>query len=215
MLDYLSELWQAILGGLSLDPAVFRDVHAGDWPLSVCLGVAFVGGVSLLLGHGVVLFASRARPFWFGLSLALHGVEYAVGLFVWGVVTWLVGGWYFADGLDLDATLRIVLLAAAPMALGFLGLMPYFGPPVLRLLAVWSLLITVRVIGRECLGGTGEALLVVGVGWLLMLALTHTVGYPILAVRNWVWRRVLGHSPEACVQEIVEGFLKPAEGAKP
>ncbi len=214
--EYLSAVLSAIGHGLTLDPALFQGVQAGTMSFAVCVGVAVVGGASLLLGHSVVLFASRVKPVGFVLALGLNGLLYTVGLLVWATATWLVAAWWFPGSLTFDATARIIMLASAPLAFGFLGLMPYFGPPVLRLLQTWSLLETVRIIAYECSGHWTEALLVVGLGWLLVVIASHTIGHPVVALRSWFWKKFFGFSPDESVQQIVQEYLvlKPAEGER-
>lgn len=208
ILEYLWDLWWAITRALTFNPQVFESVQQDPQAWYIMLGVAMVGGASLLLGQSVILFANRVKPIRFLLSLFLNGVLYLAGLSVWAVAFWLVGNWWFAAELPLQRAVRIILLTAAPMAFAFLGLIPYLGMPILRVLSVWSILIGLQVVQVEYQAGIYEALLVLGLGWGLILAVGHTLGWPLSKLRNRLWRAFIGVAPHDSVHEVLERYLK-------
>jgi hypothetical protein len=176
--------------------------------------VAFVGGASLLLGQSVILFLNRVRPWRFAASLLLNGVVFATGWIVTCIVLWLVARFVFNAPASLGPASRIVLLSTAPFVFGFLVLVPYAGPFLSRVLYVWSLIITVAAVEVAFHLSFAAALVCVGLGWLVMLLLTSTVGRPVVAIRNLVWQRVVGTSREARVTDILTELAEaPPEGA--
>jgi predicted Abi (CAAX) family protease len=76
--------------------------------------------------------------------------------------------------------------------LSFLGALPYLGLPILRLLAVWSLLLVVA--SFELLAHLSTPLVVahVGLGWVVMLVLQQTVGQPLVNFGHWLTNKVAG-----------------------
>jgi hypothetical protein len=72
-----------------------------------------------------------------------------------------------------------------------------------RVLSVWSFLIVLAGINYIEPGGFWIALLVVGLGWLLMLLLTNVVGKPVMALRNNLWHRITGSEMDTSVQDIL------------
>jgi hypothetical protein len=94
------------------------------------------------------------------------------------------------------------------MAFGFLALLPYFGQGILRLLSVWSFLIALRVIGMEYSLTTFEAFLLVSVGWVMILSLSHTVGRPVLWTRDQIWKWTVGTTPTMKIDDVVRKLLQ-------
>ncbi len=213
-LSYLGTLWQVTTLALRLDPAAVQIVEADPHGGLIALGVAFVGGVSLLLGQSVVLFLNRIRPGRFVASLLLNGVVFTTGWIATCIVLWLVARYVFDAPASLGPASRIVMLSTAPFVFGFLVLIPYAGPFLSRVLYVWSLLITVATVQVAFHLDFTAALVCVALGWLVMMLLTSTVGRPVVAVRNRVWHRVVGTSRDASVTDILTALAEaPPERA--
>lgn len=210
VLEYLADLWWAITQALVFNPKVFQVVQSEPDAFYVMLGVAILGGASLLLGQSVILFANRVKPIPFLLSLLLNGVLYLLGLSIWAFAFWLVGNWWFEVTIPLERAMRIILLTAAPAVFAFLGLIPYLGMPILRVLSVWSILVAVQVVRAEYQANVLEGFLVVGLGWGLILAVGHTLGWPLSKLRNRLWRTFIGVAPTDSVREVLERYLQKA-----
>src|SRR5204863_5683934 len=108
---------------------------------------------------------------------------------VWGAAVWLVGTAVTGHDVGLDTALRVVCLSAAPLVFGFLVLIPYVGLAIDRIVHVWSFLITLVLVQHGFELGLLPALACTGLGWLLVLLLTATVGRPLMALRRRLWRR--------------------------
>ncbi len=204
---YLYNLWQVILNALRFNPNLQALVEA--YPadsLSLTIGVAFVGGASLLLGQSVLLFVNRVRPGRFLASLALNGLLFTINLLVWGTSIWVIGRFLFDIPTTLAISIRLILLAAAPMVFGFFVLMPYMGQLIYRLLYVWSLLITLQVVRFQYQTNLIQTLVMVGLGWLVMLLLTATIGRPVIWIRNRIVHGVVGSPLDATPQDILMAF---------
>ena len=203
---YLIYLWGALTHALTLDPNVFKFVE--EYPQSAWLvvGIVFLAGVSTLLGHSAVLFINRVRKSRFVISLIVNGVVYIISYAVWGFVVYVAARILFEANPPLGQFLRIMGLSTAPLVFGFFVLIPWMGPFVGKVLNVWSFLILLSIVQFQFQIGFWGALLVVGLGWVASLALNNTIGRPIVALRNRLFRMVTGSNLDATAEDILIHF---------
>lgn len=208
VLTFLSYVWRGIEMALQLNPRLLPIVQTYPQSGYIILTIAILAGVSQLLGQSVVLFVNQVRPGRFVASLLMNGLLFALSLIVWGVTTWLAARFLFAVEQPLRVVIRIVALGSAPFVFGFLMLVPYLGTLIGRVLFVWSLLIVLAGVGGLFQVGFFASLVCVGLGWLLMVLLSMTIGKPVVAVRNWIWHRVVGSPLDATAQDILTSFAQ-------
>ena len=103
-------------------------------------------------------------------------------------------------------------LSTAPLVFGFLVLIPWMGPFVGKVLNVWSFLILLAVVQFQFQIGFWGALLVVGLGWLASLGINNTIGKPVVALRNRLFRLVTGSSLDTTAEDILLHFGGLDEG---
>ena len=226
IIDYFVTLWRVINRALWLDPALLEaagaaaGTEAGPRAFALAIGVVVVAGVSTLLGQSVTLFINRVRPGRFVLSLFMNGLLLVIGWLVWALVLWVIGIWLFPITPTYRTMLLLIALSYAPLAFGFLILIPWMGPFIQRLLYVWSFIIVVGALMFEFQVGFVQALVAAGIGWLVLLGMTLTIGRPIVALRNLLWHKVTGSRMDATAQDILVDFAQekptdaPAPGAK-
>jgi hypothetical protein len=213
LFDFINKLWQGIGLALSFSPDLLQRVEANPESRVLIITVAILAGMSLLLGQSVVLFLNRVKPGRFIISLIVNGLLYVLSLAVWGFSIWLIGSWLFEVNQPLGTVLRLVGLGAAPFIFGFLILMPYLGLMVARILYVWSFLIVLRAVEFTYQVDFWPALVCVGLSWLLMLGMSHTIGKPIVALRNRVWNKLVGSPMYGNAQEILLTFSHEIEAS--
>ena len=203
---YFGYLWGALTHALALDPKVFQFVE--DYPQAawVVIGIVFLAGVSTLFGHSAVLFINRVRRSRFVISLIVNGLVYIISYAVWGFVVWLAGRLLFQVDPPLGQFLRIMGLSTAPLVFGFFILIPWMGPFVGKVLNVWSFLILLAIVEFQFKIGFWGALIVVGLGWVASLALNNTIGKPVIALRNKLFRLVTGSNLDATAEDILIRF---------
>ncbi|MEM7127750.1 MAG: hypothetical protein AAF702_15555 [Chloroflexota bacterium] len=206
MNQYLTRLWQTILNTLQFDQRVFQMVEDGSLGLAILIGVAFIGGVSLLLGQSVILFANRVRPTRFIASLLLNGILYIGSLVVWAGSMRLVGWSVAGEWIPRGDIVNIMLLTAAPMVFGVLILIPYLGPFINRFLNIWSFLIAYQIIIFKYQTAWWQALIVVGTGWLLSVLISNTIGWPIIAASRYIRNWVAGADLNQSTNELIERY---------
>ncbi|MCB0162816.1 MAG: hypothetical protein KDI79_01230 [Anaerolineae bacterium] len=202
VIDYLYYLWQAIWNALIFNPRVYEVVSEYPQSFWVTLGVAMVGGASLLIGQSIVLFINQVTPTRFVLSMVLNGLQFAISLLVWAVLLAFLGDLIFKINVPFVVAIRIMFLTAAPMVFGFFVLMPYLGLTIQKILQVWSLLITIQIVNFQFGTNIFESLVVVGLGWLLTVLLNSTIGRPVTVIRDVIWKRYIGTTLQANVDEV-------------
>lgn len=209
--DYLYHLWRLIVQAMFLNPETFANVERLPRSGLLTLGIAIIGGISQLLGQSVILFVNRVKPGRFAFSLLLNGLTYFIGIMVWGTAIWLSSRVLFRVDDSYATVLRMVTLGAAPFVFGFLVLIPYAGVFIGRVLGVWSLLIVLTAVNFTYGFAFWQGAVVVTLGWLLMMLLSNTIGKPVVALRNVMFRKVVGTSLDATTRDILTAFAGESE----
>ncbi len=208
---YIDYLFQVIRYALRLDPQLYGFVNATPESRWLVFGVVFLAGASTLLGQSVVLFANRVRRGRFVMSLVFNGIVFIVSYFVWGLTIAVIGQLLFPDELSVWGVVRMVGLSTAPLIFGFFILIPWMGPFIGKILNIWSFLILVSVVQFGFQVDLVRALIVVGIGWLIMIVLNNLIGRPIVALRNRLWHMVAGTSLDADTQDLLLQFSKSGD----
>ena len=175
-----------------LDPAAFVAIQQMPMGVWLALSVVCLAALSEALGQSVVLFLNRIRPERFGLALLISAASNVIGFFVWTAVIALLGHWLFGLQQPLPVIAAVIGLAYAPQLFSFFELTPFLGNLIWGGLAVWNIFAAVVAL-RFGLGlQAGQAILLAGLGWLLIQAMRRTVGRPILRFQRWLQSRAAG-----------------------
>ena len=204
MFEFLGNVLRGISEALWLNPRVFEVVERGGNAGWVVFVIALLGGASLLVGQSVILFVNRVRPTRFFVSLLVNGLVFAISLIVWACAIWVTGQLLFPN--DIPFRTVSLMVGAAPYLFGFLVLIPYFGNFIGRVISVWSFLIVLAGITFLAGGDLWPALVCTTLGWLLITVMSVTIGRPIIALRNQIFKTVAGTSLDASVADILTDF---------
>ncbi|MDQ7992336.1 MAG: hypothetical protein AAGC63_06245 [Propionicimonas sp.] len=204
-LGFLNDVGHAIWGVWTLDTSLGQWFVTLPYQTAVAVTVAVLAGASTLLGNSVVLFLNRVRGWRFGVSLLMNGVSmvvlYAVQALAIDVVGYLVTG----NRVQADIAVKAVLLATAPLILGFFELIPYLGPGIARILQAWGLVALWAVVATLYAVDRWTALLITLVGWALMQLLSWALARPMSAVGRWIWRLVTGRPTMLTAGDLLAG----------
>jgi hypothetical protein len=206
MFEFLQNLLRGLQAVLFLDPRAFAFIQNSPDSGRLIAVIAVFGGASLLIGQSVILFVNRVRPARFLLSLLVNGLVFYIGLVIWAIAIWLTGRILFTTGAPLSTVIRMVGLGAAPYLFGFLVLIPYMGDFIGRVLSVWSFLIVLAALNTVAGGAFWAVLLCTGLGWLLITVMSLTLGKPIVALRNRLFRAAAGTDLDASVADILVNY---------
>jgi hypothetical protein len=205
----ITSLAEMIRRALRLEPEIYGAIQQAPQGVWLALLVVFLACLSESVGQSIVLFINRVRPRRFILALLLATFSRVGGFLLWTVSVWLITRYGFERDLPISAIASAVGLAYAPQLLAFFVLTPFLGNIFSILLSLWSMvaiIIAVRV-GVEL--GFGQAVLVSGLGWVLIQVWQRTLGRPIYALGRWLERRAAGVPLEFTMQDIIKLRHRP------
>ena len=137
----INSMLRLVGGSLRLDPGAFQAAF-DSWPqgTGLLIWIVLIGGLSLMIGQSVVLFANRVSPARFIISLNLGAIKFllnvlVVVLVVWGMANFLSERTWFFGQVG-----RAVALASAPYWFSLFFLIPYLGLILERLLKIYVIL---------------------------------------------------------------------------
>lgn len=207
IIEFIGQVWEVFWRALVLDEQLLQAALAAPagragW---IIVTIVVLAGAAQLLGQSVVLFLNKVTPRRFALSLLLNGVIFFAGLLVWSAFIWLAGR-AFGHTTSFGLVARMVGLGSAPYVFSLFVLVPYAGPFLGRVVAVWSFLVTLGMLRFTYQTSFWSALLIVGVGWLVMVMLGALVGRPIGGARRRLFHREIDASLNSTAQELLRSI---------
>jgi hypothetical protein len=132
---------QLVGGSLRLDPGAFQAAF-DSWPqgTGLLIWIVLIGGVSLMLGQSVVLFANRVSPARFFISLMLGALKFSLDVLVIVLVVWGMANILSENDWLLGQIGRAIALASAPYWFSLFFLIPYLGLIIERVLKFYVIL---------------------------------------------------------------------------
>jgi hypothetical protein len=209
----INQFWSLVSGVFWLDARTFASINNLPLSLIASILVVLLAGLSQTFGQSVMLFINRVRPVRFLLSLAIAAVLFVFNYNFWVFSTWLVAEWLFEVNLPLIEVIKTLGFSYAPLLLGFLMVIPYFGMPILVVLSIWTLLaiatgletisnLTIWQAFECCLGG-----------WLVLQLSQRVVGKAIARITSslvdWVAGVELITEPDYLEQMLYSGLPIP------
>lgn len=173
-------LWRIVLAFFNSNLRAFTTALESPNRDVLVLQIVTLAGFSEAVGQSVVLFANRITPLRFLISLAISVVLFVLSYLVWVLSLWLVADLVFDRRVALWLAGAAVGLSYIPLMLSFLGLMPYFGAAILRLLNVWAAVALVNILRFSFEFTWWEAVLCAGIGLGFIFVLRLTIGRPVV-----------------------------------
>lgn len=188
------ELLQIIGSSLSLDEAPWRRLLADPAGLSfaTALIVVLLAGLSEAVAQSVILVLNKVKPRRFFVSLGLSAVIFTFGFGFYVLSVGLSTRLLFGAAQPNPLLIKSVALAYAPLILGFVTLVPYFGRALSVLLDLYhffAVAVAVRVIYDLT---DSQALASSLLGLLLFVSLQATLGRPVVWLARWAKNRIAG-----------------------
>lgn len=198
------------VAAIGYSPAAFRRVAASPEAQSAALIIAFLAGMSEMLGQSVILVVNRVALYRFAASIALTGATYALTVLTWSVSVVAVAPLtrLGAVGLaDLPAVTGVLALAFAPRLFGVLSIAPYFGAALSNLLEVWAMALAIFGLHVGLDLPIGAAVFCGGAGFFVSYLFRTFVGRffakPIARLRRMVAGSTLDKSPRQILDDIM------------
>lgn len=212
--SFWAKFWELVVGGLTLDPDVFVWAGKALQEQGVAASIVLLAGFSQAIGQSIVLFANRIKPLRFVLSLGISALIYFATFFVWVVCIWLTVHVFLGRDFTVLNIFRALAICYAPQLLGFLIAMPYFGMPLSVLLSIWTLLGLFVGIESTTTLTFWQAMVTVGLGWLVWQLGQRTVGQPLIRLERWLTSLLAGHQVDTRPKNL-ETLLEQQEAAMP
>jgi len=151
----MADLTTRMIGAMQADVKTLTEIENDPTAFTQAITVIVIAGVASLIGN---IFRIGIGGGIFKLVVSL--VEYAL----FSLLVFLIGTKVMpepATKADFNETFRVVGFAAAPGVLNVLAIVPFLGPLISLLIAIWSLVIGVIAV-REVLdySNTGRAIIV-------------------------------------------------------
>lgn len=182
---------------------------------SAALIIAFLAGMSEMLGQSVILVVNRIALYRFIASLLFTGATYLVTVLTWGLCALAVAPLTGKDGpllTDAAGVIGVVSLAFAPRLLGVFSIAPYFGAAFANLLEVWAMALAVFGLTVAFDMPLGAALFCGGAGWIASYALRsflgHALAKPLGHLRVFITGSPLDRTPQQLVDDVVSAIRR-------
>ena len=209
----INRFWSLVSGVLLLNTETFESINSLPLGLIASILVVLLAGLSQTFGQSVMLFINRVRPLRFILSVAIAAVLFVFSYNFWVLSTWLVAGWLFNVDLPLFTVVKTLGFSYAPLLLGFLIVIPYFGMPILVVLSIWTLMAIATGLGVISNLGIWQAFECCLGGWLVLQVCQRIVGKAIARVTSkivdWVAGVELIDEPDYIEQMLYSGLPVP------
>jgi hypothetical protein len=197
-------MWEVAGGVMRLDSDIFTTVVNTAGAGWVALAIAFVAGISDILGQSVVLFANRVSPRRFGVSVVASALVFIFSVFFYAFSVWLMVKFVFFLPGRFRIVLTLVALSYAPIVFSFAALLPYLGNFIYQAVRIWSLL--ALVVGVRAVAGAvfWQGILACLLGWLFIQFIVHMPFLKIKAVDAWLWRVMTGTKERLDTQMLAD-----------
>ena len=213
----INRFWTLISGVLLLNRETFTAINNLPLSLIASILVVLLAGLSQTFGQSVMLFVNRVRPLRFMLSVAIAAVIFVFNYNFWVLSTWLVARWWFGVDLSLLEIIKTLGFSYAPLLLGFLIVIPYFGMPILIVLSIWTLMAIAVGLGAISNLGIWQAFECCLGGWLVLQVSQRVFGKAIARiignVVDWVAGVELITEPDYIEQMLYTGLPIPPDSS--
>ncbi|VAW08490.1 hypothetical protein MNBD_ALPHA05-1355 [hydrothermal vent metagenome] len=204
----LVELATAAIG---FSTGAFLRVASSAEAQTAAFVIAFLAGVSEMLGQSVILVVNRVALYRFLASLAFTGVSYALTALIWGLSVFAVAPLTRVGVLgpgDIAGVTGIIALAFAPRLFGVLSVAPYFGAALGNLFEVWAMALAIFGLRVGLDMPLGAAVFCGGAGWLVSYGLRSFVGHALAAPLGRLRILVSGSPLDRTPQQIIDDLMR-------
>ncbi|PQA86432.1 hypothetical protein [Hyphococcus luteus] len=226
MLAFLADLFAFPLlvlelagGALGFSAEAFARAAASGEAQTAALVIAFLAGVSEMLGQSVILVINRVALYRFLASLAFTGASYVLTALAWALFAIAVSPLTRLGVLtpnEIAGVVGVVSLAFAPRLFGVFSIAPYFGLALGHVLEAWAMVLAVFGLHAGFGLPLAAALFCGGAGWAVSYVvrayLGHLLAKPLGRVRVLVSGSPLDKTPQQIIDDMTRR-LKPGSKA--
>lgn len=196
-------------GALEFSTGAFTEAAISGQAQTAALIIAFLAGVSEMLGQSVILVINRVALYRFLASLAFTGFTYVFTALAWALSAIAVAPLTRLGVLtpnEIAGVIGVVSLAFAPRLFGVFSIAPYFGQALGNILEAFALALAVFGLHAGFGLPLAAAAFCGGAGWVLSYAvrsyLGHLLAKPLRRVRVLVSGSALEKSPQQILDDL-------------
>jgi len=212
----INNFWNLVVGILCLNPETFARINTLPLGFLSSILVVLLAGLSQTIGQSAMLFINQIKPLRFVLSIAIAAIIFVFNYNFWVLSTWLVTECFFDVDVSLLNVIKTLGFSYAPLLIGFLMIIPYFGMPILVILSIWTLMAIVTGLGSISALGIWDAFECCFAGWLILQLSQRVFGKEIARITNkivdWVAGVDLVTEPDYLEQMLYSGLPIPPAG---
>ena len=171
----MASLGQRMIGVMQADVKTFQEIEADQSALPQAVAVIVIAAVASLVGN---IFRNGLM---FGV---MHLIIALIGYAIWSILVVLIGVKLMPEPTtkaDFQEAFRVIGFTAAPGVFNVLAIIPFLGPLISFLVAIWMLVIGVIAV-REVLdySNTGRAIIVCLIAFCIYLVVVALIITPLL-----------------------------------
>ena len=140
ILSFFSLVFALASGAMGLEKPAFMTAASGRAAVGAALFIAFLSGISEMIGQSIILVINRVPIYRFLASLVYTGVIYLVAALTWGASVLVAAPFFRAeiiDAIGYGGLFAVIAMSFAPRLLGVLSIAPYFGVALGHILDAW------------------------------------------------------------------------------
>lgn len=196
-------------GAMGFSTEAFARTAASPEAQTAAIVIAFLAGVSEMLGQSVILVINRIALYRFLASLAFTGFIYVFTALVWTLSAIAVAPLTRMGVLspnEIAGVFGVVSLAFAPRLFGIFSIAPYFGQALGNLLEAFAMALAVFGLHAGFGLPLAAAAFCGGAGWLLSYSLRsylgHVLAKPLSRIRLMVSGSPLDKTPKQIIDDL-------------
>lgn len=213
------EFWALIaeltIGALGFSAATFARTATSGEAQSAALMIAFLAGVSEMLGQSVILVINRVALYRFIASLAFTGFTYVLTALTWALAAIAVAPMTRLGVLtpnEIAGVFGVVSLSFAPRLFGVFAMAPYFGQALGNLLEASAMILAIFGLHAGFGLPLHAALFCGGAGWLLSYLSRAYLGHALAKPLGRLRFAVSGSALELTPQQIIDDLARRITG---
>ena len=207
---FLAQTMHLAINAIQFSGHAFNDAAADPRAQSAAILIAFLAGVSEMLGQSVILVVNRVALYRFFASLAFTGASYALTVVTWSLATLAVAPLTRVGVLGVDdfaAVTGVLALAFAPRLFGVFAIAPYFGAAFGNLLEVWAMALAMFGLHMGLGLPIGAAVFCAGAGFLVSYILRAFAGHALAGPLGRLQRAVAGSPLDKSPRQIIDDVM--------
>ncbi len=171
----MASLAERMVGSMQADVKTFQEIEADQGALPQAVTVIVIAGLAALIGN---IFRTGI------MGGVLHLVIALIGYAIWAILIVLIGVKLMPEPTtkaDFQEAFRVIGFTAAPGVFNVLAIIPFLGPLISFIIAIWMLVIGVIAV-REVLDytSTGRAIVVCLIAFCVYMVLVVFILTPLL-----------------------------------